>query len=218
MSASRINQTRRVRSRSTPRKAAQAVIFDMDGTLTRPMLDFDRIRQEIGLRREPVLEAVRRMNGEARRRAESILHRHEALAAARSRLQPGARAVLTALRRAGVPVALMTRNSRDSLAALLRRHRLQFDLTWTREDGPMKPSPTPVRRICTRLKVTPAATWVVGDFLFDVQCGRAAGAKTVLLLNTGSAPDWADQADFVIRDLRELLDVLSLSRTRVSVR
>ena len=35
----------------------RAAIFDMDGTLTRPCLDFSRIREEIGVSR-PILEAM----------------------------------------------------------------------------------------------------------------------------------------------------------------
>ena len=65
-------------------------IFDMDGTLTKPQLDFDRIRQEIGLDGVPILEAMEAMSPEERARTEAILHRHEAEAAATSELQLGA--------------------------------------------------------------------------------------------------------------------------------
>jgi len=36
----------------------EAIIFDMDGTLTVPVLDFDRIRSEIGLPAGPILESL----------------------------------------------------------------------------------------------------------------------------------------------------------------
>jgi len=38
----------------------KAVIFDLDGTITRPYFDFDAIREEMGLDRNsgPVLEAM----------------------------------------------------------------------------------------------------------------------------------------------------------------
>src|SRR5258708_38007082 len=103
------------------------VIFDMDGTLTRPMLDFDGIRAEIGLPKEPLLEAVRALPPEDRARAEAILLKHEAVAAAESELQPGAKATVDSIRRAGIPVALMTRNSRKSTKAFDDRHGLVFD-------------------------------------------------------------------------------------------
>ena len=41
----------------------RAVIFDLDGTITEPYLDFDAIREEIGLGKNggPVLEAMEKM-------------------------------------------------------------------------------------------------------------------------------------------------------------
>src|SRR5512140_1160333 len=147
----------------------QAVIFDMDGTLTRPALDFDRIRAEIGVD-EPILEAVAKMTPPDRARAEAILERHEALAAANSELQPGAAEVVTAVQAAGLPVVLMTRNSRRSVDALTERHGLVFDMVRTREDGTSKPSPEPIRAICRVLDVDPRATWAVGDYHYDILC------------------------------------------------
>ena len=186
-----------------------AVIFDMDGTLTRDCHDYDLIRTEIGLAREPILEAVQRMAETDRRRAEEILHRHEAAAAADSELQPNAEAVLRRLTDAGIPVALMTRNSKKSVETLLARHRLQFDLIRTREDGPFKPSPEPVFALCAALGVKPADSWVVGDYRYDIDCGRAAGAATVLLHGGPQPPDWAREADFVIADLLQLFDCMA---------
>ncbi len=181
-----------------------AIIFDLDGTLTRPVLDFDAIAAEIGEVERPLLEGVSRLSGEARRRAEAILRRHEAAAAANSELQPGAAAVVRGFRQSGVLVALMTRNSRASAVTFVERHGLEFDFVRTREDGPIKPDPEPVRAICAALGAPPRRTWVVGDYLFDIRSGRAAGATTVLLLNDPEPPDWAGEADHVIRGLAEL--------------
>jgi HAD superfamily hydrolase (TIGR01509 family) len=184
----------------------QAVIFDMDGTLTRQNLDFGVIKQEIGLGPEPVLESMARMGLADRARAEEILERHEAAAAARSELQPCAGYVVNAIRSRGIAAVLMTRNSRKSVEMFQTRHGLTFDLVWTRENGPMKPSPEPVLLICRELGVRPSAAWMVGDFRFDIICGAAAGARTVLFVEAGQErPDWAAEADYVIDDLRALL-------------
>jgi len=189
----------------------QLVIFDMDGTLIRTTLDFDRIRHEIGLPPGPILESLEAMTPQQRREAEMILQRHEAEAAATSELQPGAESVVGAIRRAGMPIALMTRNSATSVEMMYRRHRLAFDLVWTRDDGPMKPAPEPVLAICRRFEVDPAACWVVGDYHFDILCGRAAGARTVLMLEPQrTRPPWADEADIVIRELTALLPHLGV--------
>ena len=191
---------------------ASLVIFDMDGTLTLPMLDFDGIRAEIGLPPGPLLEAVMAMPPEDRRRAEAILLRHEAVAAAGSELQPGARETIEAIQRAGMPVALMTRNSRKSTTAFDERHGLRFDLVRTREDGPIKPSPCPVLEICRHFGAAPADTWVIGDFHFDLICANSAGAISVLFWGEpAELPAWAGDARYLIRGLPELLDLLGLN-------
>lgn len=190
-----------------------AVIFDMDGTLIRSNLDFDLMRAEIGIENTPILEAMEKMSADDRRRAEAILHRHEERAAASSELLPGASEVVAAIRVAGWPVALMTRNSRASAAAFQERHGFSFDYVRTREDGPFKPSPEPVFDICRALAREPGASWCIGDYHYDIHCGKAAGAKAVLLLERpDERPDWAGEADIVISELNELLAHLGIGR------
>ncbi|NLX20985.1 MAG: HAD family hydrolase [Phycisphaerae bacterium] len=188
-----------------------AVFFDMDGTLTKPCFDFDAIRREIGLPKEPwmpILEALELMPADERRRAEAILLRHEAEAAETCDLWEDAVEVVSRLRGAGLRTALLTRNSRQSAERVLARHGLSFPIVHTREDGPIKPAPDPVLAVCRQLDVPPAKTWVVGDYLFDLQSGNAAGARTVLMIGDAPRPVYADQADFVIRRLSELLGLL----------
>ncbi len=189
----------------------RAIIFDMDGTLTRQNLDFDLIKKEIGLGAVPILEAMREMAPEDLARTEAILHRHEAIAADTSELQPFASEVVNTFRAAGIRVALMTRNSRRSVEVVQSRHGLAFDLIRAREDGPTKPSPEPILDICRKLSVEPADTWSVGDYHYDIICGVRAKTKTVLFVADGCDwPPWAGEADHVIGDLRDLLGLLGV--------
>ena len=189
----------------------RVVIFDMDGTLTRPGLDFDRMRRETGIA-GPILEGLRDLPPADRARAEAVLERHEAQAAATSELQPEAAQVVAAVRAAGLPAVLMTRNSPRSVEAFEARHGLRFDMVWTRENGAMKPSPAPILAICRALKADPRAAWTIGDFHYDIVCGAAAGATTVLLLDErAERPAWANEADYVIHRLGELLPLLGIA-------
>lgn len=188
----------------------KAVIFDLDGTITQPYLDFNAIREEMGLERNdgPVLEAMAKMTPRQRRRAERILHEHEETAVAESTLNIGARETLVGLRQRGLPIGVLTRNRRDNAWAVAEKHGLCFDAVVGREDGPVKPHTFGVLHLCRGFSVEPAETLVVGDYLFDLLCARAAGAIPVLLTSQGRTEEFAPHADFTIGVLPELLPLI----------
>jgi HAD superfamily hydrolase (TIGR01509 family) len=189
-----------------------AVIFDLDGTLTRPYLDFDAIRAEIGIASGPILEAIARMSLAERQRAEAIMVRHEWDAARNGALYDGAVEVVAACRERGFPAAVLTRNARAIVDYILGKHGFVFDAIRTREDGAIKPSAKPVLSICEELGADPRGSWMVGDFLFDIMSGEAAGAGTVLMIGDSPVPEFAARADHVIRELREFLTILDERR------
>jgi len=187
-----------------------AVIFDLDGTLTRPHLDFDAIRAEIGIAAGPILEAMEAMTPSDRNRAERIVERHEVEAASNSQLYQGTRETLVTLRERDFPIAILTRNSRSNVDFVLNKHALVVDAIRTREDGAIKPSPEPVLSICKELCADPRRSWMVGDFLFDILSGKSAGTRTVLMIGDDEPPEYAAQADFVIRRLGELIPLVTV--------
>ena len=186
-----------------------AVIFDFDGTLTKPYLDFDAIRAEIGVS-GLILEAMAEMDAAARERAEAVLLRHEREAARNATLQEGAVEAIDTCRAKGHPVAILTRNARPSVHLVLRNYGLKIDALRTREDGAIKPSPEPILSICEELRADPKLSWMVGDHLLDLTTGRTAGCHTVLLVGSRPLPDFADQADHVIQRLTELLAIIEV--------
>jgi HAD superfamily hydrolase (TIGR01509 family) len=193
-----------------------AVIFDLDGTLTRPYLDFDRIRAEIGIKSGPILEAIAAMPSSAQPAAHEILLRHEWDAARNVELHEGAVEAVARCRDAGHRTALLTRNTRPIVDYIIDEHGFVFDALRTREDGAIKPSPEPVYSICEELDADPRQSWVVGDYLFDLQSGRSAGTRTVLMIGDDEVPDFASLADHVIRRLHELAAIVpprAVSRT-----
>lgn len=104
-------------------------------------------------------------------------------------------------------LALITRNSRQSVDVVLKRHGLEFDVLITRDDGIFKPDPTPLLIACERLQVTPAQAWMIGDGRYDVEAGLAAGIPTVWLSH-GKPRDFAAEPWRVATDLHELLHLL----------
>jgi len=185
-----------------------AVIFDLDGTLTKPYLDFDAIRRELGIERGPILEAIAKMDTAALREAEVILLRHEWEAAKNATMYEGAVETVAECRARGYGAAILTRNARAVVDFILAEHGFVVDAIRTREDGAIKPSAEPVLSICRQLDAEPSRSWMVGDYLFDILSGKAAGTRTVLMIGDSAEPDYAKQADYVIRGLSELLTLI----------
>ncbi len=178
----------------------------MDGTLTRPHLDFDQIRRDMGIT-GPILEALKHMPASERAIKEAILHDHEDRAASASELNEGCEDLLRWLDEIAMPVALVTRNTRKSVATVFNRHRLKIDICVTREDGKYKPDPAPLFLACHRLNIDPAHAWMVGDGYHDIEAGLAAKMKTVWISH-GQERDFAAPPDVTARDLIELRTLL----------
>jgi HAD superfamily hydrolase (TIGR01509 family) len=185
----------------------QAVLFDMDGTLTEPMLDFPKIKAEMGIGNRPILEALSEMSPAQRAVAEGILSRHEKQAAEFSVLNPGCRELLAWLDARGVSTALITRNSPLSTATVVKRHGLKIPVLITRDDAPPKPHPRPLALACDRLGVQITEAWMVGDGQYDIEAGHEARARTVWLSHRRPRP-FAARPWREVADLWELADLL----------
>ncbi|MHC5060857.1 MAG: HAD family hydrolase [Planctomycetota bacterium] len=188
----------------------KAVIFDLDGTITRPFFDFDAIREEMGLAPDsgPILEIMEKMPPDQRKRTQDILTFHEDRAVAESALNDGARETLDALRQRGISIGILTRNKRCNAEAIARKHNLTFDAIVDREDGPVKPDAFGVLHLCEHFSTTPAETILVGDYLFDLLSAKAAGAVAVLLNSHKESSRFAAHADYTIASLDKILDII----------
>ena len=134
--------------------------------------------------------------------------RHEWEAAKNATLYEGAVETVAACRAKGFGVAILTRNARAVVDYILVEHGFVVHSIRTREDGAIKPSAEPVLSICRELQADPTDSWMVGDYLFDILSGKAAGTRTVLMIGDQPVPEYAPQADYVIRRLPELLTIV----------
>ena len=83
-----------------------------------------------------------------------------------------------------------------------------------REHGPVKPDAFGVEHICRSFAVLPEQAAVVGDYVFDLQCARSAGASAILLASHERANEFAAEADFVIEKLGQLLHIIEMKNNR----
>jgi HAD superfamily hydrolase (TIGR01509 family) len=187
----------------------RGVVFDMDGTLVAQAIDFDAIRRELGLPfGTPLLEAMARLPDADRAAAWAVLDRHEQAAVAAAEVLPGVLEFLAWLDARGVKRAVLTRNSRSVAEAVLGRcGLLTFDPIVTRDDAPFKPQPEGLWRICKAWGIAPAEVLMLGDYVYDIQVGRNAGARTALLTHGRDWP-FAPEADWAVATFAECMTML----------
>jgi HAD superfamily hydrolase (TIGR01509 family) len=182
----------------------RGVVFDLDGTLVSQEIDFEAIRRELGVASgTPLLELLHGLPEPRRQSAWEIVDRHEREAAARAKIHQGVSEFVAWLEVRNVRRAVLSRNSRQSVLASLERVGLAFDPVVAREDAPFKPNPHGLWQICEAWQFAPAEVLMIGDYLYDLQAGRAAGTKTALVTHGREWP-FAHLADATFPNFREL--------------
>jgi HAD superfamily hydrolase (TIGR01549 family) len=193
--------------------AIRAVLLDMDGTIWESPVDWAEVRRELGvpLDSRPIMEHLSALPADKRRRGERILRWYEARAVEHGALRPGAKELMAFLIQRGIKCVLVTNNSRQSAAAVLRRHGLDFDLVYTRDDGALKPDPAALLVPLAQLGIPPEEALMIGDSHLDLVAAQQAGIEAILV-----APSQSSRAQFPhdarfqeIRDLWEAENVLA---------
>lgn len=194
----------------------KAVLFDFDGTLTRPgILDFSAIRQAMQCPADlTILEYIDTLPaGEKREQSMRILEIFETRAAECAEPNIGAEDLLDFLRAMSLETGIITRNRLCSVTTALKKfNRVRasdFSVIITREDS-VKPKPDPggVLLAAMRMNVPVDRMLMVGDYVFDIEAGRRAGALTVFLDN-GTAAQHTAPAHYTISRLSELKNIVT---------
>jgi len=183
--------------------SAAAVLLDFDGPVT-PLMPAPTNHQVADAARKPLLAAGIVLPPELARTSDHLAvlryawtchreHLHdvdvasvagEVDAAQRCLPTPGAHAFLAACLARGIPVAIVSNNSADAIAAYMIRHELQgtVEAIVGREPSRpdlMKPDPHALRVASDALGVSPSHTVMVGDSLSDVTAARSVSARVV---------------------------------------
>ncbi len=195
----------------------KAVLFDFDGTLTRPeSLDLNAIREALGCPAAlAILEYIQTLPaGRQRDQAQRILNRHELAAAHSAQPNQHAEELIAFLKKARLKLGILTRNSLAAVSLALRNFQqtrpADFQVIITRHDVSCpKPHPEGVLLAALAMGVAEEELLVVGDYRFDIEAGRSAGARTALLSNAAGACQLDPPADFSIKDLSELKPIIS---------
>ncbi len=182
----------------------KGLIFDMDGTLTVPLIDFRKIRRELGAPDgEDLAELINSWPESRRTHAWKVIEKYELYAIENNRLQTGVEHALKRFAQAGICLAIITRNTARSTDALLEKLPVKFDPVLTREFPHIKPAPEPVRHILDCWQIEARECLMIGDYIHDIQAANAAGAISCYFKNS-AGKHWDEDADFTVSSYQEL--------------
>jgi phosphoglycolate phosphatase len=209
----------------------RAYIFDFDGTLAIPNIDFSLMRQQVdyivarhGL--DPAhfshlyilemidaaaacLEQSGQTNGVAlQREAQQAILDLESASARLGGMLPGAIEVLQTLRQHGLKVGVVTRNSELAVRTICAMIDTLCDVFLPRETVRfVKPHPEHLQRALAGLQVSPSEAVMIGDGPIDITAGKALGLKTVAVLTGGAQREalLACQPDLILDSVKDLI-------------
>lgn len=201
---------------SSGKRVLKGVVFDMDGTLTVPCLDFKEMRRRVGVSgRADILHEIETWSEEGRKRAFEIIKEMEDEALEKLQIMPGALELCNFLDSRQIRRGLITRNVSSSVEHFHSKFQIKaFEPALSREFRPYKPDAAPLLHICASWGVKSEEVLMVGDSAKDdIVCGRRAGAFTCLLKD-GKFQSYAqlseeEQPHFLIDDLAELKEILT---------
>ncbi len=206
-----------------------ALLFDLDGTLVEPSIDFAEMQRAVlavvcAFGEEPpaggrlpsleTIAVVRARLGAERgeafaRAAQEAIVAVEVAAAQRTRPYPGADGMLALLAEQGYRVGIVTRNCRAAVEALLARHPLRHKVLLTRDDiAHVKPDPRHLLTALAHLGALPGRALMCGDHPMDIRAGQAAAIRTVGVVPPGTSIEPLRRAgpDLLLMDVAALPD------------
>lgn len=185
----------------------RGVIFDMDGTLIEPAIDFAGMRQAVGVLEGDILHVIETWSPERQREAHATLARFEAEAAAHMELRQGCMALLDGMRALDVRASIITRNTHatvDQMLHMVDPHR--FHPILDRTFDPPKPAPDSVHHVLANWGMEPHEVVFVGDSRHDLETAERAGVPAYLMLH-GENAHLRERAHGVLGSLEELLGI-----------
>lgn len=191
--------------------SARHWVFDMDGTLTLAVHDFEAIKRALDIPlADDILGHLAGLPEAVAAAKHAWLLEHERELALTSQPAPGAIELVRALHERGCRLGILTRNAHA--LALLTLRAIGLDDCFAvadvigRDEAPPKPDPGGLLHFAKTWQVAPSELVMVGDYRFDLECARAAGARSVLV-NLTENP-WPELADHFAVDCRALQQVL----------
>lgn len=166
-----------------------AFIFDLDGTLVKLPIDYNKLRGELkklalsyGILSEfkPLISEIERISKDNEKLAEEclrILEKYEGEAAEKAEVIPGAEKCLSMLKNRGMKIAIASNNSNSCVGKALKRFNLlkYIDVIIGREGLKVKPELLSIAM--DKLNVNKENVIMIGDSQSDLKAAESIGIK-----------------------------------------
>ena len=185
-------------------------IFDLDGTLTQAVHDFDRMRDILGIPRgEDILGHIAGLPEHERIEKNLQLDQLELDYAIQAKPAQGVYELIELLVERKSQLGIVTRNTKAfahlSLQALRLDEYFPIDHIVGRDEAEPKPDPSGIAHLMRLWSCAPEQTVMVGDYKYDLLAGRAAGCKTIHV--SMSSQQWPQVTDLYLGSLSDLADM-----------
>lgn len=183
-------------------------VFDLDGTLTVAVHDFAAIRRELRIPDDSdILGHLDSLPEMEARPLHQRLREIELELAHQTAAALGAVHLIEELHARGSLLGVLTRNTRANALRTLNLiglgHYFEAGFVLGRDEAAPKPDPDGILQLADLWDADPAEMVMVGDYLYDLQAGRSAGAMTVHIDPAGDFR-WPELADIKIGSLMEI--------------
>jgi HAD superfamily hydrolase (TIGR01549 family) len=190
-------------------KKLEGIIFDLDSTLVDVDLDFNAIKDSLGISRDlPILEHLETISDPIEKeQKEKILLDFELEAAKNFKPISHVTDLLNLLKEKNIKMGVLTRNCKAAADIELKELSHFFDPIFSREDHKdCKPLPGGILGTCSLWHVHPSNIIMTGDFLYDLQAGHNAGSKTIWFDNPKHPNrDFSKDADYTLNNWKEFI-------------
>lgn len=183
-------------------------IFDLDGTLTIAVHDFAAIRRELCIPdSSDILDHLESLPSAVAEPLHIRLQEIELELAQQTGAALGAAELIEELHARGAQLGILTRNTRENALRTLNLIGMELffeqEYVLGRNEALPKPDPDGIYRLAGLWGAEPAEMVMVGDYLYDLQAGRSAGALTVHV-DKARAFRWPELADITVESLEEI--------------
>jgi HAD superfamily hydrolase (TIGR01549 family) len=187
-------------------------IFDLDGTLTQPVHDFEHMRKELKIPPgEDILRHLDSLPLDMRQEKTERLDELEHFYALRARSAPGVYSLLDHLSKKQCQLGIVTRNTKAfSQLSLSQLNLLDYfadDCIIGRDDALPKPDPHGIDTLLSLWGVSASDALMIGDYKYDLMAGRAAGCKTAHV-SANDTLQWPELTDYRYHSLDQLAKLI----------